>query len=92
MDLHDRWFDPEVLDELAVFDWKLLSPDWKETYAAEMRRMALLRHHSTPLNMGVAIDEVAPETRTDFYERKQANGALTPKSGKFSRTAGCCAM
>ena len=77
-----RWTSPSsrsiwrFSSRLEALDRKLLSADWKERYAAEMRRMELVRKHSTPLNMGVAFDQVAPETRTDFYERKQANETL----------------
>lgn len=73
-------FDADVLDELDQLNQKLQSDDWEVLYRAEMRRLQILRENATPLNMGVAFDEVCQEesfggiqtnkTHTRYYEIK----------------------
>jgi D-alanyl-D-alanine dipeptidase len=86
-------FEPEAWREMKKLNVQVKSSDWRVAYAAEMRRMQLLREHSKPLDMGVAFDEVAPEDRTvgmsptamRYYEKEAEVRALTPREEDIRR-------
>jgi D-alanyl-D-alanine dipeptidase len=62
----DAWKEMQTLNR--VVRMKETKANWRQIYAAEMRRIQLVRESSSPLDMGTVFDEVAPTTATRYYE------------------------
>lgn len=77
-----EWQEMEQLTKIVQLPET--SENWRQIYAAEMRRQQLIRESSALLEMATVFDGVHPETATYFYE--ELDPAELDEGGQRCRT------